>query len=46
MEMGRQIVKDLDESEYKWVNYMDEVMEIWQELSLGLVEGLIEEVVC
>ena len=35
----------MEESEYKWVNYMDEVMEIWQELALWLVETLLEEAV-
>lgn len=39
-------MKDLAESEYKWVNYMDEVLEIWQELSQWLSEVLVSEAVC
>ena len=44
-QMGRQIKAELSEGEYKWVNYMDEVLEIWQEGCVGVVEGLMTEAV-
>lgn len=39
--MGNVVVRDLAECEYKWVNYMDEVLELWQDISLWLVEELM-----
>ena len=39
------ISHEFKESEYKWVNYMDEVLELWQELSHQLIEHLILEAV-
>jgi hypothetical protein len=42
-QITRQIANELEENEYKWVNYMDEVLEIWQELSLAIVDSLILE---
>jgi hypothetical protein len=44
-QMGRLIDRDLSEGEYKWVNYMDEVLEMWQELSLWLTDVLVAEAV-
>ena len=34
----KQIQIDSNESEFKWVNYMDEVLEIWQDLSSSIIE--------
>lgn len=42
-QITRQIATELHENEYKWVNYMDEVLEIWQELSLAIVDALLLE---
>ena len=43
--MNSVISRDLNECEYKWVNYMDEVLELWQDLSLWVSDILIEEAV-
>lgn len=34
----------MTENEFKWVNYMDEVLEIWQELSSEIYQQLLMEV--
>lgn len=44
-QMTKQISSELNENEFKWVNYMDEVLELWQEISLFLTEALLEEAV-
>ncbi len=44
-QINLQISHEFKESEYKWVNYMDEVLELWQELSHQLIEHLILEAV-
>lgn len=44
-QMTKQISSELNENEFKWVNYMDEVLELWQEISLYLTEALLEEAV-
>jgi hypothetical protein len=33
----------MTENEFKWVNYMDEVLEIWQELSSEICHQLLME---
>ena len=33
----------MGEGEFKWVNYMDEVLEIWQELSGEIAGALLRE---
>lgn len=38
-----QLKEEFEENEYKWVNYMDEVLEIWQDLGLEIIELLITE---
>lgn len=43
--MGGMIASELGESEYKWVNLMDDVLELWEELSRWICEAVIEEVV-
>jgi hypothetical protein len=42
-QVSHQIEVEFSENEFKWVNFMDEVLEIWHELSLDLIEILIEE---
>lgn len=37
----KQIQMDSNENEFKWVNYMDEVLEIWQDLSTSIVDSLL-----
>lgn len=33
----------MTENEFKWVNYMDEVLEIWQDLSSEICQQLLTE---
>lgn len=43
--MTRQISIEMTENEFKWVNYMDEVLEIWQELSSEICQEMMSEAV-
>lgn len=42
-EVMKQIKVDANENEFKWVNYMDEVLEIWQDICLDVVDILFNE---
>lgn len=42
-QMTKQISTELGENEYKWVNYMDEVLELWQDISLWVCEAVLTE---
>lgn len=43
----RQVMKQISieyvENEFKWVNYMDEVLEIWEDLSRAVIRDLFLE---
>ena len=41
----QQIKYEYEENEYKWVNYMDEVLEIWQDLCMMIIEEMVSEAV-
>lgn len=38
-----QISTEYGDSEFKWVNYMDEVLEIWEDLCGLIIKKLIDE---
>jgi hypothetical protein len=42
-QVTRQISSEMAENEFKWVNYMDEVLEIWQELSAEICHTVLME---
>ncbi len=44
--MLEMIKQELDETEYKWVTYMDEVLEIWNEMANDIVHEMFVEAVC
>ena len=39
----QQIKIEYNETQFKWVNYMDEVLEIWQDLCGIITENIITE---
>ena len=41
MRIMQQIKVEYGENEFKWVNYMDEVLEIWQDLCELIVDDMI-----
>jgi hypothetical protein len=45
-QMLEMIKQELDETEYKWVTYMDEVLEIWNEMANDIVHEMFVEAVC
>lgn len=43
--MLKMIRNEFEETEYKWVTYMDEVLEIWNEVANNIVKDMIKEAV-
>lgn len=44
-QVTKQLTAELTDGEFKWVNYMDEVLEIWQELAGEITGELVGEAV-
>jgi hypothetical protein len=42
-QMLRMIKFEFEETEYKWVSFMDEVLEIWNELANEIIDDIIDE---
>lgn len=42
-QIAKQLRVQFEETEFKWVNVMDEVLEIWQEICTQIEDFVIEE---